>query len=243
MRPWLRIAHRGAAGHAPEHTLAAFEMALAQHAQMIEFDVRLTADEELVVFHDETLERTTPARGRVREATWAEICTLDAGSWFSPEYRDQRPLRLRDVLEWANGRVPLNIELKEPASEAAVLLPRLLRELRAAKAVERVVISAFDWELLVKLRERDPQARIGILWHDPALTAEAWQLADRIAASSVHPLWGLAGPELVSAAHERNLQVYVWTVNDESWMRSLVACGVDGMISDFPDRLWKVAQG
>ncbi len=243
MKRWFRIAHRGASGHAPEHTRAAFELALAQGAQMVELDVRLTADGELVVFHDDTLERTTNGVGKVSEKTWAQLRDLDAGSWFGRQFAGERLLLLQEVLRLLAGRVLLNVELKENASKASLLLPALLSRLGEEDAEQRVVVSAFDWELLAKLRAHDPRVRIGILWHEPSRTKDVWRFAEQIGAYSVHPLWLLVEPELIAAAHERGLQVFTWTVNDPVQVRSLVALGVDGVISDYPDRLLAVAQG
>ncbi len=242
MKSWLRIAHRGASGHAPEHTRAAFELAVAQGAQMVELDVRLTADGELVVFHDDTLERTTNGVGKVSEKTWAQLRDLDAGSWFGRQFAGERLLLLQEVLRLLAGRVLLNVELKEHASKASLLLPALLSRLGEEGAEQRVVVSAFDWELLAKLRAYDPGVRIGILWHEPSRTEDVWRFAEQIGAYSVHPLWLLVEPGLIAAAHERGLQVFTWTVNDPAQVRSQVALGVDGVISDYPDRLLAVAR-
>lgn len=242
-KSWLRIAHRGASGYAPEHTRAAFELALAQKAEMVELDVQLTADEELVVLHDDTLDRTTSGRGRVREKTWEEIRQLDAGSWFAPAFAGERPLRLQDAFALLSGRAEVNVEVKGGSADVPVIVSRLLAILRETRMAGAVVISSFDWSVLESLRRADNQLRLGLLWHEPERTSDVWHAAKELAAYSVHPLWMLADATVVGTAHERGLRVYVWTVNESATMRELLRTGVDGVISDYPDRLWELAQG
>lgn len=243
VQSWLRIAHRGASGHAPEHTRAAFELALAQRAQMIELDVQLTADEELVVFHDDTLDRTTSGRGRVRATNWEAIRQLDAGSWFAPEFAEERPLRLQDALALIGARAEVNVEIKSALVDGPTIVTRLLDLLSASGLRERVVVSSFDWEILKLLRQADATLRLGILWHQPERSPHVWHVAKELAAYSLHPLWLLTDETLVRTAHQRDLRVYVWTVNDAPTVRKLLRLGVDGVISDYPDRLWEIAQG
>src|SRR5882672_765563 len=128
-------AHRGASGYAPENTLAAFRLAAELGADMIEFDVHLTADDRLVVLHDDTLDRTTSGSGYVRDHTWDEICRLDAGGWYAPQFAGQRVPLLEDVLSWAReAGMPLSIEMKRPN---AALNRDPYPEL-AARVIERI---------------------------------------------------------------------------------------------------------
>lgn len=234
-RGWLRIAHRGASGCAPEHTRVAFTRALACDVDMIELDVQLSLDGELIVMHDLELDRTTTGHGAVREHTAAALRLLDAGRWFGPGFAGERVLALDDVLQLVGHRCALNVEIKAPSRDWAVLAARLVRTLRTHSALATAVISSFEMGALVAVREQDDAPRLGLLWQQTQMD-EAWHWARELRAVSVHPHWLLVSPEMVKQAHARGLQVWGWTVNDVEMMRQLVRQGVDGIISDFPDR-------
>jgi len=234
-RQWLKIAHRGASGTYPEHTRPAFLRAIDLGVDMIELDVQLSRDEQLVVFHDHTLERTTSGAGMVRDRSLKELRELDAGCWFAPDFRDERLMTLPEVLKLTAKRTRLNVEIKAPAGDWPVLVPRLLATLDEHAVLERTVVSCFELGALEEVRRKSESAVLGVLWHTPDL-AEAWRWCAEVGASSVHPFWMLASSELTEAAHARALRVFVWTVNEETDIRSVVAAGVDGVISDFPER-------
>lgn len=234
-RSWLRIAHRGASGDAPEHTRRAFERALALGVDMIELDVQLSRDQELVVMHDYELERTTTGSGLVREHDFADLMALDAGSWFAPEFAGERVMSLREVVLLVDGRVRLNVEIKAPSEDWHVLAKELTTLLRRHGQLDRTVISSFEPGALQALRTQASDARLGLLWQDPDLT-EAWRWSREVHAASIHPHWLLVREEFTCTARQHGLQAFVWTVNDVETMRELVRCEVDGIISDFPER-------
>jgi glycerophosphoryl diester phosphodiesterase len=234
--PWLRIAHRGASGTAPEHTRAAFVRALELGADMIELDVQLTRDEQLVVLHDRDLERTTNGRGAVREHTLAEIKALDAGSWFGPQFAGETVLSLPEVLVLVGTAARLNLEVKAPRADWPVLAPRLIGTLGRHQAIESTIISCFEPEALSAVRERSDRARLGLLWEHTSFD-DAWRWTEQLHTVSIHPLWLLISSDLVRAAHVRHLDVLTWTVNEIAAMQVLIEQGVDGIISDFPERL------
>lgn len=234
-RPWLRIAHRGASGEAPEHTRAAFVRALDYGVDMIELDVHLARDGALVVIHDDDLARTTNGAGCVREQDLAGLRTLDAGAWFGPTFAGEPILTLDEVIALVGGRARLNVELKSPQPDWGDQAVRLADLLRRTGLMGSTVVSCFDPEALAALRDVAPEARLGLLWAHTDVAA-AWDWARRLGAISFHPHWTLAAEETVAAAHERQLQVLVWTVNDVAVMEGLLAVGVDGIISDFPGR-------
>lgn len=232
---WQRIAHRGAAGSRPELTRIAFERAIEIGVDMIEIDVQLTRDGRLVVLHDLVLGRTVPGRGSVRDLDLVELQTLDAGSWFAPEYAGARVPSLREVLEQTRGRVSLNIEIKSPSGDWEASAQELLRDLDATACRETALISSFSMGALRALRGADNRLKIGVLWHqgDPI---DAFAHAEVLAAEAIHPHHLLVDPALVSEAHRRRLRVNTWTVNEVDRMRELARMGVDGIISDFPER-------
>ena len=237
--PCLRIAHRGAAGTRPELTRPAFERALEIGVDMIELDVQLTADEQLVVLHDLELGRTVPARGTVREHTLAQLCGLDAGTWFALEYAGARVPALEQVLDLTAGRAALNVEIKSPAPDWETTARVLIDLLSAKQRLESTIVSSFEMGALRAVRERCSAARLGVLWHARDLDP-MWLLAEGLAARSVHPQWSLVDASVVEEARARGLEVIVWTVNEPEPIDALAAIGVHGIISDYPERLREV---
>ena len=249
----LAIAHRGGAGLWPENTLYAFERAGALGVDVIETDVRATADGELVVFHDDGLERTTDGAGRVGSLTLAELKRLDAGYRFSPDGGRSFPLRgkgvtvptLREVFA-SLPHMRFNIEPKQTIPSLAAPLCRLIREQGLA---DRVLIASFSGSTLAEFRRDCPEVATSAATGEVAsfLTLHGAGLA----ASYSPVMQALQVPEhagalrvltrdFVEAAHGRNLRVHAWTVNAEGDMRRLVEMGVDGIMTDYPDRLLKV---
>ncbi|HWP66100.1 MAG TPA: glycerophosphodiester phosphodiesterase family protein [Candidatus Limnocylindria bacterium] len=225
------IAHRGASGTCPENTLAAFRRAEAVGAHMIELDVQLSRDGEVVVMHDDTLERTTDGHGPVARWTLAEMQRLDAGSWFGPEFAGERVPTLGEVL--AAIRLPINVELKPGGGEG--LEARALEVVRAAGALERIVFSSFDPDALHRLRGLTADAQLGVLWARSTLSP-AIALAKRVAARGLHLRKTLASPEHLAAAREAGLLTRVWTVNEPREFARLKRAGVDGVFTDYPER-------
>jgi glycerophosphoryl diester phosphodiesterase len=238
---WLRIAHRGASGSAPEHTRAAFMRALDIGVDMIELDVQLSRDEELVVVHDFELERTTNGRGPVRSHDWADLKTLDAGSWFAAEFAGQRMLTLSEVVDIVDERARLNVEVKPTAGDERILADKLVGLLERRGKLASTVVSCFDFDVLREIRSADEKLKIGLLTHDPDFT-RVWRVARELEARSVHPHWALLTPEVLSRARDEGLEVLVWTVNEIDIMSALVDQGVDGIISDYPERFSKVGR-
>jgi glycerophosphoryl diester phosphodiesterase len=230
----IRIAHRGASQVAPENTHAAFAAALALGVDAIELDCQLSADGELVVIHDETLDRTTSGRGPVAARTWQELATLDAGGWRGEQFRGQRIPRLADVLEQVRGRAALNVEIKS-ARDLGVIEPRLAALVHDAGAADWVLFSSFHELALRAIRAAAPWAHVGIL-RSRRPASRALALAHTLAAACIVPGRHLVGRRLVKAAHAAGLGVWVWTVNEPAEMRRLVTMGVDALFSDCPER-------
>jgi glycerophosphoryl diester phosphodiesterase len=237
---FLGIAHRGASGRAPENTHAAFAAALELGAEAIELDCQLTADGEVVVIHDETLERTTDGEGSVGDWTAAELAALDAGAWFAAEFAGERIPRLADVLAQLRNRVTLDIEIKS-ARDLGVIEPKLAALIAAEQATEWVVFSSFHSEAVRTMRALAPWARLGVLCdEDPR--ARGLALANEVNAEVLIPGRRWIDPRIVEEAHVRGFDVWVWTVNEPGEMRRLIALGVDGLFSDYPERFAGLAQ-
>ncbi|GIW45505.1 MAG: glycerophosphoryl diester phosphodiesterase [Candidatus Binatia bacterium] len=209
---------------------------------MIELDVQLSADDALVVFHDADVSRTTNGKGKVRELTLEQLRSLDAGSWFAPRFAGERILTLEEVLEMVGGRARLNVEIKAPREDGNVLIPKLLATLDQFGVAGDTLVSCFDWWLLGDVRAAHGQVPLGLLWSDP-LIPWPWDRAAKMHANHLHPLWAVVSRAQVEEAHAHGMSVHAWTVNDPPTMVELLQMGVDGIITDFPDRLVALRKG
>lgn len=235
-------AHRGASGVCPENTMAAFAKAIEMGAHGIETDVQMSKDGVLVLCHDERLERTTDGRGLLAEHTWEELRRLDAGSWFAPSFAGERLPRLEDLLALVAGtKLLLNLELKSgvvlyPGIEAKVVA--LIKDygLRG-----RVLISSFNHFSLVEVKRLDPEIETGILYMEGLV--DPWLYARHIGADALHPLFYGVRPEIVAGAHAAGLRVNAWTVDEPAQAKALIQAGVDGLITNHPDRLLGLPAG
>jgi glycerophosphoryl diester phosphodiesterase len=237
-KPWV-IAHRGASGYTPENTLAAFERAVQLGAGFIETDLHLTRDAQFVAIHDATLERTTNGRGAVRDFTLAELRRLDAGMWFDREYMGQRIPTLDEVLEFARKNdVIFYLEVKYDAAWG--MHHSLVAALQKAENAARTIVISFDQTTLAALRRVDASVMMGLLADEPGpdYVKDALELGAR----QMCPQVSLITPDLVQRAHGADLQVATWTVNDAEEMRRVIAAGVDGIMTNFPDRLGAVIE-
>lgn len=228
----LAIGHRGAAAHMPENTMPSFEKALALGADALEFDVAITRDGVPVVIHDDTLDRTTSGHGPVEHATFEELRALDAGRWKGvPTHLPS----LAEVLDAFASRTLLNLEIKASARRAE-LVDACAHAVAECKATNAVVFSSFDHDALRLLRHVLPEARIGVLSETTGLE-RALACAAEIGAENVHPPIFLVTNAVVSRAHEAALKVWTWTVNQDETIRRAIDLDVDGIFSDFPERV------
>lgn len=245
----LLIAHRGGSGLAPENTIYAFRRALQWwRADLLEIDVQPTRDGDAVVIHDPTVDRTTDGRGAVAGMTVRELGELDAGYRFSPD-GSTFPLRgagvristLREVLEAFPG-ARVNVEIKDARAQEPVW-----ETVRALGAEQRVLIAAGDRRNRARFASytgptsaASQEMYAFFALHKLGLgrfyrpTVDAWQMPVRHGGRQV------LGPRWVKEAHAKNVAVHVWTIDEVADMRRLLSWGVDGIISDRPDRLARV---
>jgi glycerophosphoryl diester phosphodiesterase len=231
-------AHRGARAHAPENTLLAFAMAFDVGADAIECDVALSSDRHPIVIHDATLDRTTSGRGPVHMRTLAELRRLDVGWIRHPPERIPLLGEVLELVKCRNGQINLEVKGSSlPESLATVEAIQPLLEGLDDDFRDQIVVSSFEHRAIALLKERLPWLRIGVLyggqWRDQDLVPPALTLG----AEAIHPEVGLLTRELVEHAHQANLRVNVWTAN--SWMRirRLLSWRVDGIFSDYPERV------
>lgn len=236
-RTWV-VGHRGASGHAPENTMAAFCRAVELGAAFIETDLHLSRDAHLVCIHDATLERTTNATGAVKDVTLAQLRELDAGSWFGPEFAGERIPTLEEILAFAREKdIVIFLEVKQEAAWG--IEHGLVAALRDAQEAARAVMLSFSPGVLRNVRRLDNTLMTGLLFDampkggPDAIVEKALEIGAR----QLAPRGDLVTPELLERAHRHDLQAVCWTVNQPEDMRALIDAGVDGIMTDFPDRL------
>jgi glycerophosphoryl diester phosphodiesterase len=229
------IGHRGACRYAPENTLASFKMAVEQRAPAIEFDVKLTGDDQIVVIHDPTVTRTTNGQGSVARLSLQEIKQLDAGSWFSDAYIGERIPTLEEVFDGVGGSVLMNIELTNYTTPSDRLVDKVVELVKVKKMEDRVYFSSFLATNLIKARKLLPGCGIGYLTYagPPGLLQRIFQPPPRTI-NSLNPNHGSVSQRLVDREHRLGRRVLVYTVNDAEQMRKLFGLGVDGIFTDDP---------
>lgn len=231
----LRIGHRGAAGTHPENTMVSFHRAVELGAHGVEFDVHRTMDGQLVVIHDAAVDRTTNGSGLVMAMSLAEIQALDAGVKKGAEYAGERVPTLRALIRETPPELFLFLELKAGSVHYPGIEEEILAVLREEGAMNRVQISSFDHQGLKRIHQLEPGLPLGMLFASNLLDPVA--LAREIGCDAIHPPWEWVTEEMVEKAHAAGLKVNTWTVNHPFAIARVKHLGVDGIMSDFPDRL------
>ena len=224
----LIIGHRGAKGHEPENTLISFQKALAMNVHGIELDVHLSADGELMVIHDETIDRTTNGTGFVNKLSLSEL------KFFRIKNKHQIPT-LTEVLDTVSHKCFINIELK--SYETAEKTVALIEKYVSLKGwhYNQFIVSSFDWNALQQVRFLSEQIEIGVLTETDLDLALAF--AKFIQAKSIHPHYHLLNKENVSKIQQKGIIVFPWTINESEDIEKIKQYKVNGIITDFPDRI------
>lgn len=248
-RPWV-VAHRGYRGQYPENTCAAFEAAIRAGADMIEIDVCLTRNRIPVVIHDHTLDRTTDGTGAVSEHSLSELKKLDAGSWFGAEFKGETIPTLEEMLLQVRGKVSVNIEIKpqcfeSPAPDDAIEV-QICQLVEQLGMVDSVLISSFEHAFFPRIKKWNSDQNIPTSIRTAPLQevhqSEEYtlNLCKGLKAYSLHPDENLVTPSLIESLKTNGIKTIPYTINDENRIEQLIDWGVTGIITDEPERMWKV---
>lgn len=238
------FAHRGASAHAPENTLAAFELALAQQADAIELDVKLTADGQVIVFHDSKVDRTTNGHGKVQDMTLENLKKLDAGSFFGSQFAGEKIPTLAEVFEAVGKRTFINIELKNHKTHGEDLVQAVCMLVKKQQMQKRVMFSSFFPDALFKAHSYLPNVPRGLLSLHGFLGVWARSFGFSFGKyDALHPSLLDFTQQQVTRVHRLRRRVHVYTVNKEEDMRRLYKWGVDGIFTDDPQLAVKVRTG
>ena len=231
---FVTCGHRGASGWAPENTLPAFTKAMEMGADYSELDVRLSKDGFVVLSHDDSLVRTAKVKCVIRDFTLAELQQMDVGSWFAPEYQGVHVPTLQEVIRLVKGKMKLNIEIKigKPEPELA---QKVIDVIRAEGFTKECMITSFDKSTVEKFAELAPELPVGLIFNEKNTVdvfAGSWPI--------LSAKYTLVNADFVRKARAAGKQIYAWTVNDEEKMRELIGLKIDGIITNYPDKLKKV---
>lgn len=228
------IAHRGFSSRAPENTLAAFKMALEFGVDGLELDVHLSKDSELIICHDEKVDRTTNGRGFIKDYSWQELQKFDAGSWFNPRFAGEKTPRLQELLALVKGtQVLVNIELKTNIFPYPGIEEKVVQMVKHFGLVEQCIISSFNHYSLVRMASIFPKLKTGALYE--TVLYEPWNYVQTFGAAALHPQHYSVYPELVVEAKRQGLMVNTWTLDEPLDIVKAMIAKVDGIISNRPD--------
>jgi glycerophosphoryl diester phosphodiesterase len=231
----LIIAHRGAAGEAPENTKAAFQLAMEQGCDGFELDVHVSSDGQIIVCHDPNIKRTTDGRGLVADMTVKQLKRYDAGSWFNESYAGERIPLLEEIFDLAPPTLMINVEIK--SYRHPLIAQRLVELLRQYGRTEQVILSSFDYECLYRIHRIEPAIKIGLLYE--YIPIRYSQLASRkqVTIHSLHPHQRFISKSYVEAAKRAGLHIYPWTIDRPHQMQLAIDAGASGIITNYPKRL------
>lgn len=214
----LKIGHRGAKGHATENTLASFQKAIDLGVDMIELDIHVSKDTVPIVIHDQSIDRTTAAQGLITDFTAAELQNMGIPT-------------LEDAFRLVRNQCEINVEIK--VFEAANAVLDLIAKNKFDK--NRLLISSFDWNALQEIRFHDAEIRIGVLTETDLELALAF--AKFIKAYAIHPYYHLLNTENTEQIKNKNFKIFPWTINEPEDITFVKSLQVDGIITDFPERI------
>lgn len=226
------IAHRGGKVWAPENTMEAFKKSIALAVDGIELDIHRCKSGEIVVIHDETIDRTTDGKGLIKEMTYDELQKYSAGLWFSSKFKNEKIPLLKDVLKLVDGKVHLFIEVKNAPIRYVGLEGDLAKLLDSYKHKDKITVISFDHQFLKRFHKLAPQYSIGFL--DVAIVSDIGSYARSIGAKAWNPGFGEIRKDAVEVAHKEGLTVNPWTINGKKKWQSALEMGVDGIITDDP---------
>jgi glycerophosphoryl diester phosphodiesterase len=238
------IAHRGASAYYPENTIPAFEGAIAMGADMVEFDVQLTRDKEVVVFHDENISRCTDGRGRVADFSLAALKKRDAGKWFDADFKNTRVPTLAEVLDVCKNKIAVNIEIKTEAVRKTFfggIEEKCLKIVDQCGMNGHVVYSSFDPRAIIHLKQIDANVTAAVLFekklYGSLLPSDIMELvgADAFNCSRTE-----LNKKRLANIKLNNIPVNIYTVNDAKGMKRFVHMGVNGIFTNHPDLLKRV---
>ncbi len=243
--PVAVMAHRGFRDVAPENTIASFRKALQIGADMVETDVHLTKDRQVIIMHDDTIDRTTNGKGPVENFTLEQLKKFDAGSKFSPVFKGEPIPTLEDLLQFAKDKISLNIEIKKTSVEKRSQdgIEKKVVDLIAKYGMEEyVIISSFSEVALTRVKQLNPHISTGLLMVSDGLFRSPVSKVASVKADAFHEMGKFVYKNEITKLHQFDIEQNTWTINDPHQMSELINKGVDSLITDRPDLALRVLE-
>ncbi len=237
----INYAHRGASAYFPENTMLSFEKALEMGCTGIETDVQLTKDGVLVLIHDEMVNRTTNGQGLVKDYNYSELNKLDAGSWMGEEFAGIKIPTVEQLIYLTLGKdIMLNFEIKSGIVMYEDIEQKLIDLIYKHKIKHKVIISSFNHYSIAKCNKISKEINTGVLYMEGLY--KPYNYAKTVGANAIHPHFYAVNEEVVKEAKKHKIKVNVFTVDDEAYMRSLLSLKVDGIVTNYPDKLHRIME-
>lgn len=241
------IAHRGAMGHAPENTLVAFKLAIKMGADAIEIDLRQTLDGELIAFHDGSINRTTNGKGNFNKFTFEELRKLDAGSWFSNEFKNEKIPTLQEIINIIPDSVLLIIELKGSNKDYPYFEENVVSLIKKNNFEKNVILKSFDYKVLERLRKLAPEIpqifvyAFRIPFTGVTIgTSITFKCVFNLDVEYLQPHRYFVSEEFVRKAEKKGYKVISWGVDSRDAIINALEIGVHGIETDYPDRVLSI---
>jgi glycerophosphoryl diester phosphodiesterase len=238
----LVIGHRGASAHAPENTLAAFDLAIKHQADAIEFDVKLSSDNQVVVIHDSSVDRTTNGHGKVANMPLSALQELDAGVKFSNKFIGEKIPTLINVFEQFGKRILMNVELTNYSTPFDRLVNEVIKLVKYYNLEDHIIFSSFLPGNLNYAQKILPEVPCGLLAYSGWMGLYQRKFGWKIKYQALHPYIKEVDQTLVEALHNAGKRIHVWTVNGDEKLRSMLALKVDGIFTDDPGMLRRILE-
>lgn len=230
----LIIAHRGASAYAPENTLSAFKKAVQMGADGIELDVQLSRDGHVVVIHDTRVNRTSNGNGRVKRLTLNQLKSLDFGSWFSDEFKNEPICTLEEVFIYLKDwKGLINVEIKREWLQFTPIEKKVAEMIAKFGMQDNTIVSSFNTYCMLKMKMINKDIKTGILYASSSRNSITY--ARLIKVNAIHPWYQNVSEDLVRSAYKNNLKINAYTVDNPASIKKLAILGVDGIITNVPD--------
>ncbi len=239
----INYAHRGASGYYPENTMIAFEKAIEHGCTGIETDVHMTNDGYLVLMHDEKIDRTTDGTGYIKDYNLGELRQLDAGKWKALDFSGERIPTVEELIELAKSKdIIINFEIKTDVIWYKDIEQKLIEIIHKYNAADKIIISSFNHYTIHKCKQIDKNIKTGLLYMEGLFEPHLY--AKIVGAEAIHPYFpAIDSKEVIDRVRAAGVMVNPYTINEEEVMKRFLNYGIDGIITNYPDKLKKLMEG
>lgn len=240
MKKSLNIAHRGFSGKYPENTMRAFIEAVGVGCDGIETDLQMTKDGVIVICHDETIDRTTNGIGYIAEYNYEDLCKFDAGIKYGDDFAGEKIPSLNEFFEYVKDKnLYINLELKNNIIQYENIEEKVIEKIYEYSLENNVILSSFNHYSMIKVKEIDNRIKTGLLYVSNIYNVH--QYSKNLKADALHPFYpAVFDKDIVKDIQDNGILINAYTVDEESHMKILMELGIDGLITNFPDKLKKI---